>query len=106
MRIDLYSNGEHHVWGQSATLSQPYEPRYGGGDEPNFLWQTDKGDLVSPRDMATPHLINAVNMVWRNLFEIKEDRPEIRNEWSCNYIRRALEELTKELQERANIEMF
>jgi hypothetical protein len=103
MRINLYSDGLYDIAGELGWEDD--EPRYGDGEELDFLWQTDKGDLISPKDMATPHLINAVNMVWRNLFEIKEDRPEIRNDWSRAYIRRALEKLTSELQERANVEL-
>ncbi len=66
------------------------------------LWKTHKGELISPCDMATPHLINAVNMIWRNIFRIKEDHPEINRDWECGYIKRALDELTKEIQKRAD----
>jgi hypothetical protein len=66
----------------------------------DFVWETHKGRFQYPRDMATPHLIHAVNMIWRNWFGLKNDYPEIKSRWSDAYVRRALSELTNELNWR------
>lgn len=109
MKIRLYDNGSYTIdWGyKAASFPPPYKPSRritSDGTETYFLWETDKGKLVAPKDMATPHIINALNMLWRNLFELKEDRPEIRNDWSSGYINRATQELSDELQRRVGLE--
>ena len=65
-----------------------------------FLWKTHKGKYLQLEDMATPHLINAINMIWNNLFDIKNDHPEVGEFWSGSYVDRAAKELTAELQKR------
>ena len=106
MRINLYDDGSYDVdHGWKPPFYQPYKQYRGrtieAGTQDDFLWETDKGVLIAPEDMATPHLINAINMIWRNVFELKTaDRPEILGEWSSVYVDRAARELTAELQKR------
>lgn len=113
MRIDLYNDGSFEVDEHGVAAIEEsgggisYAPlqKYRGRDlkaagQEDFLWETDKGTLIAPEDMATPHLVNAINMLWRNVFRIKEDRPEIMNEWAALYVDRACKELSAELQKR------
>ncbi len=121
MRIDLYNNGSYtvdHGWKKPSVRTYDeyfpdstgqYSIGYNSEDigrdaedarrEP-FIWKTDKGKLLLVEDMATPHLINAIKMIWRNVFGLDNDRPEIMNSWSSAYVDRATKEFSKELQKR------
>jgi hypothetical protein len=64
-----------------------------------FIWKTDNGRLYLVEDMATPHLINAINMIWGNVLGTRNERSYIKN-WDSLYIDRAIKEFSKELLTR------
>ncbi len=122
MKINLYSNGSYTVdHGCKAPTPKKtfdyYFPDSSGyntigynsedvgrdvedAERHPFIWKTDKDKLMLVEEMATPHLINAINMIWRNVFGIKNDHPRIMDRWSSAYVDRATREFSKELQNR------
>jgi hypothetical protein len=70
-----------------------------------FFWLTHKGQVIFPAKMATKHLFYTIRMLFNNIvppvfrvgkFKRYRDIPE----WSSEYVRRALTELTKEITGR------
>jgi hypothetical protein len=120
MRIDLYNDGSYDVdWGIDEKGVEAYEESGGGisyrpapksevsvgrtakdAERIPFLWKTHKGKVYEVQDMATPHLIHAINMIWRNVFKLKNDHPEIMDEWASLYVDTAAREIIEELQRR------
>lgn len=70
-----------------------------------FLWINHKGEAQYPRDMATPHLYYSLRMLWNNTvppaFRVgKFKRYNDIAGWSRDYVKRAIDELSRELSNR------
>lgn len=71
-----------------------------------FLWLTHDGDLVKPKDMATPHLYFAVRMIFNHTLPAEYRTPGGYKQyadvpaWSEEYKKAAIKELIAELNTR------
>lgn len=74
-----------------------------------FLWLTHGGDLISPRNMATPHLYYALRMIFNHSvpkeFRTPESLHSVKSysdvpKWSRSYRKAAIDALSAELRTR------
>lgn len=70
-----------------------------------FIWETDRGELIAPEDMATEHLFYAVRMLFNHTYppafrigEFKRHRNVFK--WPLDYREQALLALAIELRGR------
>ena len=76
-----------------------------------FVWETSKGEMICPRDMATPHLFNAFRMLFNHsvppAFRVGtfKRRSEV-NQWPAGYRIQASIAIETELAEREDIESW
>jgi hypothetical protein len=98
---------------KNKVMAERYSNEQPDDSEP-FLWMTHKGELVSPEDMATPHLFYALRMIFNHTCpEVFQTPPLSDSErvkginrygdvpkWTPAYCARAVRALTSELNER------
>ncbi len=108
MRINIYS--EHMLtegddqdagW-EEEKLGFIYDRGDFAANRPDFVWQTHKGKFIFPRDMATPHIFNALKMLWNHILDLDGEYkyyPDIK-EWSRRYCHKAISAFTEELWTR------
>jgi len=104
---DLYDMSAQDVIDRDAEVRA-------GRDSFPFVWVTHKNEELYPQSMATPHLFYALRMVFnhvvppvfRVLGPLERDMKrydDVKN-WSTEYKTRAVEELSKELDTRDDLD--
>lgn len=73
--------------------------------DPDFYWITQTGDVMRPADMSTPHLFNALKMIWNNTVPKEFILQPFRKwggipQWKKEHKRKAVANLFLELMNR------